>query len=233
MNTKYPWTHDESVVESVTDYTAVEEARRYEDRMKTIRDIDDENRRLLKLLNLTAGSEVIEIGTGTGAFARLAVKSGLNVTALDVSETMLSVAREKAAAEELNGISFVRSGFLGFTGSDASFDGAVSSLALHHLNDAWKAVALANVRRVLKTGAKLLLVDVVFDCSGPELNQYLEKELTDDLPESMRKSLYGHVAKECSTFTWIMKGLLERCGFAVDEVSRFNRITHLFRCRAE
>lgn len=232
MREKKPWTHDESIVEAVTNYNALSEARSYEARMAACRDIAGENRELLRRLSLPEGAKVLELGTGTGLFARMAAKSGLQVTALDVSPVMLTVAREKAAAEGLaDKITFVEAGFLGHDAPDGFYDAAVSSLTLHHLTDAWKAVAIANVHRMLKPGACFLLVDVVYDCRGGDLDDYLERAIDPKMPDEMRSRFYGHIAKECSTFRWIMEGILQREGFAVEKTEKFGMMPHLFTCR--
>ena len=112
-----------------------------------------------------------------------------------------------------------------------SYDAAVSSLTLHHLTDAWKAMALANVRRMLKPGARFLLVDVVYDCRGGDLDFYLERAIDPKMPDEMRGRFYGHIARECSTFRWIMEGMLQREGFEIEKVEKFGMMPHLFTCR--
>lgn len=232
MKAREPWTRDESVIVATTNYNAIEEARTYEARMGTCRDIAAENRDLIRRLDLAPDSRVLEIGTGTGAFARAAAPHCARVTALDASPVMLAVAREKAATAHLANIDFIESGFLGYDAPDASFDAAVSSLTLHHLSDAWKAMAVANVRRMLKPGARFLLVDVIYDCRGGDLDDYLKRAISPAMPDEMRRRFYGHIANEGSTFRWILEGILQREGFAIEGFEKFGMMPHLVTCRA-
>ncbi len=209
--------------------------------MKTVRDIDAENAALLDMLNLPVGARVLEIGTGTGLFARAAALRGLNVTAVDVSNVMIDSARKKAKAEGISApqdphdgycmtgtIDFQQKGFLSFDDTPNSFDAVVSSLALHHLPDVWKAEAVARIARALKPGGLFLLVDVVFDCEGGQLDEYLTRTIPESMNSEMKQKLYEHVKLEFSTFCWIMQAILERAGLQVQKSEKFGMFGHLY-----
>lgn len=89
---------------------------------------------------------------------------------------MLQYARQKAEEEAL-AVDFGRAGFLSFEAPDASYDAVVTSLALHHLSDVWKAVALQRIFRWLRPGGRLVLIDVVFDWKNEEPEAYFERIL--------------------------------------------------------
>jgi ubiquinone/menaquinone biosynthesis C-methylase UbiE len=197
-----------------TDYTDAAEVARYDKRMGQFRDLEAEDAAILKELSLPQGAHVLEIGTGTGHFALAAARAGHCVTAVDVSRTMLQYARSKAEAESLYDIDFVHAGFLMLPFADRTFDGAVSVVAMHHLPDLWKAVALQNLRRMMKPGAGLVLRDVVFSWQGDDYAACFDG-FVNSCPEGMRTEVVRHIAKEYSTLSWIMEGLLERAGFRV------------------
>jgi len=159
------WEWDE-IRQVGTDYADVAEVERYDRRMGEFRDFAAEDASILEELALPGPGRVLEIGTGTGHFARAAAKAGHRVTAVDVSAVMLEYAASRARAERLRGVEFRRAGFLTFPGEPGSFDAAVSVAALHHLPDLWKAVALRNVHRALKPGGRFVLRDVVFSWEG-------------------------------------------------------------------
>jgi ubiquinone/menaquinone biosynthesis C-methylase UbiE len=197
-----------------TDYTDVAEVERYEKRMGEFRDLAAEDAAILTALALPAHSHLLEIGTGSGHFARAAAHAGHRVTAFDVSPTMLQYAERRAAADGLTGIEYRQAGFLTFSAPPATFDAAVTCVALHHLPDVWKAVALENIHRVLKPGGFFLLGDIVFSWLGGD-HAACFGAFINSCPERMRQEAAVHVAKEYSTLDWIMEGLLTRAGFQI------------------
>lgn len=197
-----------------TDYADVQEVENYDKRMGTLRDVDGENNRILATLNLPAGAKVLEIGCGTGRFARMAAARGYKVTAVDVSKIMLDYVAMKARQENLGDMELQHAGFLTMRFPKNTFDCVVSGLALHHLPDAWKQVALDNIARCLKPGGQFLLRDIIFSFGGLTYADYFNRFI-NAMPDSLKQGATGHIAREFSTFDWIIEGLLARAGFEV------------------
>ena len=227
-----PSWHWDEMQQIGTDYADVAEVERYERRMGMVRDLQAENAAILSLLSLPEGARILDVGTGTGHFARAAAQAGYRVTALDISPIMLQYAAARAEEEGLAGIELKHGGFLTFTAPPASFDAVVSVMALHHLPDLWKAVALSNVRRALKPGGRFLLGDMVFSSEKPDPRPALGEWIAG-MPESMRDEVKEHVAKEYSTLDWIMEGLLVRAGFAIERIVDSQSPIVQYVCRAE
>ena len=125
-------------------------------------DRDADNDALLTSLGVLAGEVVVDIGTGTGSLGRAAARRGAKVHVVDVSQAMLSCARQRAGDEGLAGITFHHAGFLGFELPAGTADWVFSQMALHHLPDFWKQVALLRIAELLRPGGKFYLSDVVF-----------------------------------------------------------------------
>jgi len=213
-----------------TDYTNLSEVSAYDARMADFRDVDGENRQMLGMLQLPAGASVLEIGCGTGRFSRAAAAAGLAVTAVDVSARMLEYLNERITAGGLPPIATQYAGFLTMDLPAERFDAVVSGAALHHLPDAWKLVALRNIARVLKHGGQLILRDVVFmvpDGDAPE--SHFEK-FVGCFP-NMRTEAARHVAREFSTYDWIMEGLLSRAGFEILSSNSPGESFVVYHCR--
>jgi putative AdoMet-dependent methyltransferase len=231
MNSQPVWQWNE-MQQVGTDYADTAQVERYERRMGEFRNLAAEDAAILKILDLPANSRIIEIGTGSGHFALAAARAGHRVTALDVSPVMLEYARSRAATEGLSGIEFVHGGFLTYNAPPAAFDAAVSVMALHHLPDAWKAVALQNVRRALKPDGRFLLRDVVFAWTGSDHAACFEKFI-GECPPGMSKEAAVHAAKEFSTLDWIMEGLLRRAGFEILRVVADRAALVQYVCRTQ
>jgi putative AdoMet-dependent methyltransferase len=215
-----------------TDFSDAAVVERYEQWMGEFRDLPAEDAAILTLLGLPKGSHILEIGTGTGHFARAAARAGHRVTAVDISQAMLQYADARAKAEGLEGIEFSHAGFLTFAAPPGTFDAAVSVTVMHHLPDLWKAVALDNVHRVLKSDGQFLLCDVVFSSKERDPRWQFDSFI-DSMPQAMREGAKGHIANEFSTLDWIMEGLLTRAGFRIQRIVDAQAPLVQYLCRAE
>lgn len=105
---------------------------------------------LLSLTGEVPGREVCDLACGQGFISRELAQRGARVTGVDISEKLLDLAREYEAREPL-GIRYVLDDAQhGAALSDATFDGAICSMALMPIPDL--AATFATVRRILRPG---------------------------------------------------------------------------------
>lgn len=209
------WHYDEFKQVGV-DYADVAEVEAYDSRHARFRDVAAECTRILDALAVTPQSVVIEIGTGTGAFARHAARRCAHVYAVDVSRAMLDFAQQQSEKAGLENITFCHAGFLTYTHPGAPADALVTSMAFHHLPDFWKGVALKRMNGLLKPGGLLYLHDVIFaqDADEAPIANWLDQLEAMGGPQ-LREEVATHIREEFSTFDWIIDGLLERTGFSI------------------
>ena len=96
--------------------------------------------------------DALDAACGTGRHAAALVAMGHRTVGVDQSEEMLAVAREKVPGAE-----FRTSDLAALPFEDASFDVAVSSLAITHLSD--PAPAIAELARVVRPGGTVVISD--------------------------------------------------------------------------
>ncbi|MEU0006420.1 methyltransferase domain-containing protein [Streptomyces sp. NPDC006314] len=103
---------------------------------------------LLDAARITAGTRVLDIGTGTGAAALAAVERGALVRAVDADSGMVAGACRRGVAAEVAVLPE-----LPF--ADGEFDAVVGNFVLNHVGR--PRAALAELRRVLRPGGRLAL----------------------------------------------------------------------------
>jgi SAM-dependent methyltransferase len=174
---------------------------------------------LLAGLGLDADARLVDLGAGTGQLAVAAARVCARVTAVDVSPVM--VARLEAKLDELgiDNVEVVRAGFLSYEHQGRPADIVYSRFALHHLPDAWKAVALERIRRVLRPGGVLRLWDVIYDFPPGEARDRFEAWCAAGVKgDWSRAELEEHIRDEHSTFRWLLEPMLDRCGLRIEDV---------------
>ncbi len=131
-------------------------------------------KRLVEQAQLTAGQRVLDLGCGTGAGTLLAKRthSGVDIAGLDPDEKALARARKKAERAGLT-IEFVQGFGDALPFPDASFDRVLSSFMFHHLEREQKPAVLREVRRVLRPGGSLHLLD--FGGAGHGIGAFLAR----------------------------------------------------------
>ena len=109
----------------------------------------DERRALGELLGPVDGHRMLDAGAGDGRFAVEASAEGAEVTALDLSPAMLSVARERARERSM-ALEAVEGDVTALPFPSSSFDRAVTVTVLCFVPDPFRAVQ--ELARVLRPG---------------------------------------------------------------------------------
>jgi ubiquinone/menaquinone biosynthesis C-methylase UbiE len=205
----------------------------YDRNMQKFRDVQGEIEEVLDFLALRPDQSILEIGTGTGEFALAAARCCARVYAVDLSPGMLRYAEKKAQMRGVANVEFLPGGFLTYRHHGAPFDGIVSQIALHHLPDFWKQIALLRMAGLLAEGGKLCLRDVVYSFDpvkhGEFLDEFISKAAEKAGPQFAR-SICEHVRNEYSTMDWIMQGMIERAGFRIEKATHRQGFFALYLC---
>jgi SAM-dependent methyltransferase len=113
---------------------------------------DPRVRGILASLGPLRGRRILDLGCGKGRFARILSARGARVVGLDVSGAMLSAAREA-------GLDCVRGSARRLPFGAGSFDGAIAVEVFEHMEPRALEDACDELRRVLRPGGTLVLVD--------------------------------------------------------------------------
>lgn len=150
---------------------------------------------------------MLDVGTGTGRFLAQAAAAlpGSEVVGVDLSPWYVEHAREQLGGAAR--VEVANAEALPFV--DESFDVVTSIFLLHELPRRVRRVALAEMRRVLKSGGLLVLEDAAQPSDAPELRPVLE-QFSKDLHEPF----FGDYQRDDLT------ALLEETGFSGVRIGR-------------
>jgi putative AdoMet-dependent methyltransferase len=215
MNPPSSWLYNE-FQQVGKDYGSQAEVDGYDTSHADFRDIEAESRQVLDTLALQPTDTLIDFGSGTGVFALQAAQRCAQVHAVDVSPTMLDLARTKATRAGVSNIEFHLAGFLTYQHQGQPVDAIATTYAFHHLPDFWKGIALNRLNEMLKVGGQLYLHDVVLESTDAlaNINTFIQKQAAAG-GDFLREDAEEHFRDEYSTYDWVLEGLLGRSGFAI------------------
>jgi ubiquinone/menaquinone biosynthesis C-methylase UbiE len=152
------------------------------------------HRTLADQAGIAPGQRVVEIGCGTGNLTLLVAHRhpAATVVGLDPDPLALARARRKSARDG-SPVQWDLGSAADLPYPDESVDRVLSCLMFHHLDEGEKNRALSEVRRVLRPGGRLHLVDFAGDHRGflTRLTRHhprLQDNAGDRIPARMREA---------------------------------------------
>ena len=153
---------------------------------------------------LKPGEKVLDVGCGTGGVtipAKLRVGKNGEAAGIDPAPEMIAIARRKANRAGLE-IDFRVGVIESLPFPDGTFDAVTSSLMMHHLPEHLRVKGLAEIRRVLKPGGRLLIAEIMRP-SGLVLQRFFTSLVlhhgrriqfgVEDLPELLKEARFEEI----------------------------------------
>jgi putative AdoMet-dependent methyltransferase len=232
MPSDFPWQYDELNFSGV-DFSQADEVAAYDTKHKKFRDYAKGTEEIIRRLSLNSDSTVIDLGSGTGAFALHAAKKCRTIYAVDISAAMLEYCRKQAEQKGIANIVFCQGGLLSYEHGAELADAAVCVAVLHHLPDFWKQLALTRCCKMLKPGGSLFLFDIVYPSDAKDLQYKIDawiKAVKTMADSQLAQEAVIHVKNEFSTYDWIMEGIIRRSGFQIDSAEYGNGFQTTYVC---
>lgn len=161
-------------------------ARWYE---KTARKDLREYQRLAQRIDakLAKGSNILEVAPGPGLLSIELARAGHRVTGIDISNTFVELARRNAAAEGVQ-VDFQHGNASALPFADDSFDFVVCRAAFKNFTEPLKAIT--EMHRVLRAGARGVIVDLRRDTSMSDIANYVDSLETNVLNGLIMKATF-------------------------------------------
>jgi ubiquinone/menaquinone biosynthesis C-methylase UbiE len=165
--------------------------------------------RRVKMLtsHISRDMKVLEVGCGSGYLTKELVRTQASILAIDVSDDILSIARENVLGSNLE--FRLENAHELSSAEDVSFDTIVGNSVLHHL-DVGKA--LSEFYRILKPGGTLFFAEP--NMLNPQV------AVQKNIP--FIKQWLGDSPDETAFFKWQIERLLQKHGFSHISVIPFD-----------
>lgn len=114
--------------------------------------------------SLAPGTRVLDVGCGTGSLVILLARKGVEAMGVDISDSMLQIARRRIVRNGLEEWAEVRQmGIVDLDSAfpDASFDAVTCTLVLSELSEDEVSYGLEQCRRILGSQGRLYVADEV------------------------------------------------------------------------
>jgi ubiquinone/menaquinone biosynthesis C-methylase UbiE len=140
---------------------------------------------------LSHGAHVLEIAPGPGFFSiELAKLGNYKITALDLSNTLLDIARQRAHDANLQ-INFLQGDVQQMPFPENTFDAAYCSAAFKNFSDPQQA--LDEIHRILRPGATATILDLRKDVPLHEIKTYVHSSGRSKLDAFLTTFIFRHV----------------------------------------
>jgi len=140
--------------------------------------------RMLKLLGLKDDSNILEIGSGPGFYSELLLQNfnNIEITALDYDMEFLKYASNNSNKIYKDKVLYVKDNIENTSLPSESYDFIIARFLFQHLEK--PIAALKEVRRLLKPGGKVFIIDVDNELWGAS---YPKNKLVDTLNTNLGK----------------------------------------------
>ncbi|MGZ4333446.1 MAG: class I SAM-dependent methyltransferase [Gaiellaceae bacterium] len=121
--------------------------------------------RIVELAEPREDDRVVDLGAGTGLLSLALAPRVRELVAVDISERMLERLDDAACSDGVHNVTLLVADLRRLPLEDESATLVVSNYAFHHLEDTGKELALAEARRILQPGGRLVICDMMFSLS--------------------------------------------------------------------
>lgn len=173
---------------------------------KTVERDYEEYRELAKRIRKTfdGKKDILEIAPGPGYLSiELAKEPNFHVTGVDISETFVQIANEKAKEQHI-AANFVVGNASDMPFKEKQFDFIVCRAAFKNFSEPLEAIN--EMARVLKSGGKALIIDLRKDIKDEEINSYVNQMNLNKFDKMITR--------------WTFKNMLIKRAYSIEQIKQ-------------
>ncbi len=170
---------------------------------------DNGRERAPEILDLSPGTQLLEVGVGTGLSVPLLPRN-IEITAIDVSQKMLNQTRKRLASLGIYNVQLFKMDAMHLEFPDNSFDRILASYFISTVPDPVKVIL--EMKRVCRPEGKLVFLNH-FQCEMPAI-AYLEKLFS---PLFYRLGFHASID---------LQELMAQTGLTVDSIEKIDFLGH-------
>ncbi|MBG04875.1 MAG: SAM-dependent methyltransferase [Rhodospirillaceae bacterium] len=152
---------------------------------------------------------LLDVACGPGVVTAALAKNAARITAFDATPAMLEKARARCEEAGLVNVEFREGDAQAMPFADATFDGIVTRLAIHHFAE--PAKVMSEMYRVLKPGGRAVIVDVI-------VSDNAEEAALQNAIEIIRDPSHIRMLPEAELF-----GGIKDAGFTIQDISGWDK----------
>lgn len=120
-------------------------------------------------------SRVLDVGSGPGALCLMVAEEfpTVSITGIDYSRTEVRAAERLRNKRRVENCRFLRGDAMSLPFDDDTFDTVMSFASIKHWPD--KVQGLKEIKRVLATGGRAIIVEIDADCAEEEFNRFISR----------------------------------------------------------
>lgn len=149
--------------------------------------------RIISAASPTKGTLVLDVGSGPGIVSTSLAKYAKNVTAFDITPSMIKAAKQRSIEHGVTNINFKVGEAENLPFSNNSFDIVVTRLTIHHFKE--PELVLKEIKRVIKPEGRLVLADVTSSENPDESELHNALEILRD-PSHVRMLPLSELKKQ-------------------------------------
>ncbi len=176
--------------------------------------------------DLPSRSKILEVAPGPGFLAIELAKAGnFEITGLDISRSFVEIARENAGREGLR-IDFRHGNAAAMPFESGTFDRVICRAAFKNFTE--PVAALSEMRRVLKTDGRALIIDLRKDAPAASIDTYVDKLDLNLLSRLATKWTFRMMLLKRAYTIGHFRELIRQSGFLKSEIAENEIGFHAF-----